>query len=170
MFIALGSSVADPLAAVSLAARAVVARLDLRDADCSSLWRTPPAESASGGWFVNGVVSGRSSASPLAVLATLQELEQAFGRNRAAEGFHGARPLDLDLLSIEGVLLDVPALVLPHPRLQQRPFVLGPLAELAPDWQHPRLARSAAALWQALLDADPRHGCDILAPSPLEPM
>lgn len=168
MLVALGSNVADPAAAVTLAARAVVARLQLHSARCSRLWRTRPAESASGADFVNAVLLGRCALAPLEVLQRLQAIERAFGRDRAHEGFHGPRPLDLDVLAAGDLLLDTAPLILPHPRLHQRTFVLGPLAEIAPDWQHPRLGQSAASLWDACLSLTPHHGCTPVAPSPLE--
>lgn len=166
--VALGSNVADPLAAVSLAARAVVGQLGLHAARCSALWRTRPAEAASGSDFVNAVLVGWCAYPPLAAYLRLAEIERAFGRDRTREGFHGPRPLDLDLLAHGDALLDSERLTLPHPRLHQRAFVLGPLAQIAPDWQHPRLGQTAAALWAACEAADPGHGCTPIAPSPLE--
>jgi len=166
--VALGSNLADPLAAVTLAARAVVGQLGLRTARCSQLWRTRPAEAATGSDFVNAVLVGWSDHPPLATLLQLAQVERAFGRDRAQEGFHGARPLDLDLLAHGSAQLDTDRLTVPHPRLHQRAFVLGPLAQIAPDWQHPRLGQTAADLWAACAAAEPGHGCTPIAPSPLE--
>lgn len=146
ILVALGSNRADPLAAVPLGWRAVVVGLQARSAHLSGLWRTPPAEGATGGPFVNAVGSAEVDHGPMAVLAFLQRVEGAFGRDRRTEGFHGARPLDLDLLDWAGLRLQTPDLVLPHPRLHQRPFVLLPLAEIAPDFVDPRTGLTAAAL------------------------
>lgn len=166
--VALGSNLAEPQAAVTLAARAVVGQLGLRHARCSQLWRTRPAEAASGSDFVNAVLVGWCDYPPLATLLRLAEVERAFGRDRAREGFHGPRPLDLDLLAHGSSQLAGDHLTLPHPRLHQRAFVLGPLAQIAPDWQHPRLGQTAASLWAACEAAEPGHGCAPIAPSPLE--
>lgn len=168
VIVALGSNLAEPLAAVTLAARAVVGQLGLRAARCSQLWRTRPAEAATGSDFVNAALVGWCEHPPLTTLLRLAAIERAFGRDRAQEGFHGARPLDLDLLAHGSAQLASDQLTLPHPRLHQRAFVLGPLAQIAPDWQHPRLGQTAASLWAACEAAEPGHGCAPIAPSPLE--
>lgn len=166
--LALGSNLADPAAAVHLACAVVVAELGLRAPWCSSLWQTQPAEAASGAPFVNAVLCGSTDLTASAVLQTLHTVERAWGRDRATEGHHGSRPLDLDLLDHGGQEIDLPTLQVPHPRLHTRGFVLGPLAEAWPQWQHPRLGRTALALWQAHQLA---HGHNIaetpLWPSPL---
>jgi 2-amino-4-hydroxy-6-hydroxymethyldihydropteridine diphosphokinase len=166
--VALGSNLADPAAAVRLACSVVVSALGLRGAWGSSLWQTQPAEAASGAPFVNAVLCGSTGLTAPVVLQTLHGLERAWGRDRATEGHHGSRPLDLDLLDHGGQEMDLASLQLPHPRLHTRGFVLGPLAEAWPQWQHPRLGRTALALWQAHQLA---HGHNIaetpLWPSPL---
>lgn len=73
---------------------------------------------------------------PETVLARLQAVEAAFGRTRAVRW--AARSLDLDLLDQGGAVLETPDLVLPHPRMTERRFVLAPLAEIAPAWVDPR--------------------------------
>jgi 2-amino-4-hydroxy-6-hydroxymethyldihydropteridine diphosphokinase len=88
-------------------------------------------------WFVNAVAEGRTALSPEDLLAACQEVERAQGRERRVH--HGPRTLDLDILIYGEELRDGPALVLPHPHLHERRFVLVPLAELAPDLRHPRL-------------------------------
>lgn len=149
ILIAIGSNVAAPHGAVALGWRAVCTQLGLRDPCCSAPFENAPAEGASGGPFVNAVGVGRCELAPDAVLATLHRIEAAFGRDRAREGFHGARPLDLDLLDWGGQVLDDPRLQLPHPRLGQRLFVLQPLAQVAPDFIDARSGRSIADLLAA---------------------
>jgi 2-amino-4-hydroxy-6-hydroxymethyldihydropteridine diphosphokinase len=95
-------------------------------------------------WFVNAVASVASRLTPEALLGGLLRLEAAFGRTRGVR--NEARTLDLDLLDYDGRLVSTPDLILPHPRLHQRLFVLEPLRELAPDWRHPRLDLTAAQL------------------------
>lgn len=85
-----------------------------------------------------------------AVLAALLRTEAAFGRVRGAR--NAPRTLDLDLIDLDGEVLDRPGLTLPHPRLAQRRFVLEPLVEIAPDWVDPRSGRTAARLLAALMD------------------
>ncbi len=143
--IALGSNVADPRAALALAWPACCALLGLRDARLSSLHTTAPAEHARGPAFVNAVGVGWSASEPRNGLVKLHAIEQAFGRDRAREGFHGSRPLDLDLIAVGDVRITEPGLELPHPRWSSRPFVVLPLAEVAPDLRD-AAGRTAAEL------------------------
>ena len=95
----------------------------------SSLYRSAPWQ-ASGPDFINAVVELRTALDPFTLLAELQRLEQAAGRERAYR--NAPRTLDLDLLLHGDTVLATPTLTLPHPRLAQRAFVLLPLAEIAP--------------------------------------
>ena len=148
--IALGSNLADPHAAVVLGWQAVCAMARLRDARCSPVHATAPAEEAAGPRFANAVGVAHCRLSPRTLLAVLHRVERAFGRDRDREGHHGARPLDLDLLDVDGMLLDAPDLQLPHPRLAQRRFVLAPLREVAPDFVDRRSGHPVDELWRAL--------------------
>jgi len=124
--------------------------------------------------FVNAVVVVESGCAPETVLMHLQEIEAQFDRQRAVRW--GARTLDLDLLAIGGRILPNPTtwehyaamsawdwqkappkeLVLPHPRLQERGFVLVPMADVAPDWVHPVFGESTRALRDRLTIAERR--------------
>jgi 2-amino-4-hydroxy-6-hydroxymethyldihydropteridine diphosphokinase len=92
--------------------------------------------------FLNGCLEARTTLAPHTLLWLLQRLEAQFGRDRARESRHGPRPLDLDLLLYGELELDGPDLVLPHPRLEERLFVLEPLCALAPDLVLRRSGRS----------------------------
>ena len=85
--------------------------------------------------FTNAVASLRTSLQPLALLELLHAIETACGRVRSRP--NAPRTLDLDLLAHGGTVLTGAGLILPHPRLAERRFVLQPLAEVAPDWRHP---------------------------------
>ena len=94
--------------------------------------------------FLNGVCEVRTSLEPLELLQTLLEIEQEMGRVRLRHW--GERNIDLDLLLYEDVVLDTPELILPHPDMQNRDFVLLPLAEIAPELVHPILQKSIEEL------------------------
>ncbi|MDP6352190.1 MAG: 2-amino-4-hydroxy-6-hydroxymethyldihydropteridine diphosphokinase, partial [Alphaproteobacteria bacterium] len=104
----------------------------------------PPSDQP---WFINGVIAADSVLPATALLEALHGIERRFGRFRTAPG--AARILDLDLLAHGRAVVDADragGLVLPHPRLHRRAFVLRPLAEVAPDWRHPRTGRSPTDL------------------------
>ena len=98
--------------------------------------------------YVNGVARFEAAPDPAWMLARLHEIEADAGRVRGAP--NAARSLDLDIIDIGGLVRDAPDPVLPHPRAHERAFVLLPLADVAPDWVHPRLHRAVTDLIRAL--------------------
>lgn len=96
-------------------------------------------------WFVNGVACVETTLGAVDLLACLHEIEESFGRVRRAR--NEARILDLDLLAFGSQIIEIAdGPVIPHPRLEQRAFVLLPLQEIAPEWSHPLSGRSVSAL------------------------
>ena len=110
----------------------------------------PPSDQP---WYVNGVAAVETRLDPAALLAALLALESRFGRRRGLPD--AARTLDLDLLDYDGRQCETERLMLPHPRLHQRRFVLVPLAEIAPHWRHPLLAMTASELLLRLPPGQP---------------
>ena len=98
--------------------------------------------------FLNAVCRVRTSLAPLALLDVLLATELAMGRVRLRHW--GERNIDLDLLLYEDVVMDVPRLRLPHPDMQNRDFVLLPLAEIAPELVHPTLKKTIQELKDSL--------------------
>ncbi|MCF8031543.1 MAG: 2-amino-4-hydroxy-6-hydroxymethyldihydropteridine diphosphokinase [Desulfarculaceae bacterium] len=114
----------------------------------SSLYLTAPVGKTDQARFYNAVVRGRYSGEPGELLAGLQAVEKARGRVRLEQW--GPRTLDLDLLIFGELVVDLPELTVPHPRLAERGFVLIPLAELAPELIIPGLGLTPGQLWERL--------------------
>ena len=100
--------------------------------------------------FLNAVACVRTSLAPLALLDVLLATELAMGRVRLRHW--GERNIDLDLLLYEDVVLDTPRLHLPHPDMQNRDFVLLPLAEIASELKHPTLQKTIYELKENLMN------------------
>ena len=100
--------------------------------------------------FLNAVACVRTSLAPLALLDVLLATELAVGRVRLRHW--GERNIDLDLLLYEDVVLNTPRLRLPHPDMQNRDFVLLPLAEIAPELKHPTLQKTIWELKENLMN------------------
>ncbi|MBV8912497.1 MAG: 2-amino-4-hydroxy-6-hydroxymethyldihydropteridine diphosphokinase [Acetobacteraceae bacterium] len=122
----------------------------------SRWYRTAPVPASAQPDYVNGVALLTGELAPEALLARLHAIEAEAGRVRGAA--NAARVLDLDLLAADDVVRAGPGLILPHPRLAERAFVLCPLCDVAPDWRHPVLGRTAAEL----RDATDRSGVTVL--------
>lgn len=134
----------------------------------SRFYQSPAFPAGAGPDYVNAVVTVRTSLPPHDLLATLHQIEADFGRQRIERW--GTRTLDLDLLAYADQVLpdaetfrhwhDLPladqsqsapaTLILPHPRLQDRAFVLKPLLDIAPDWCHPLTGLSVAQMFAQL--------------------
>ena len=142
-YVALGANIGDPTATV-LAAFAALANLtDSRVVHTSSLYRTAPVGLTKQPDFINAVAMLETGLAPEELLDALLDLEARFGRVRRDR--NGPRTLDLDLLLYNDIELDLPRLILPHPRLHLRAFVLQPLAEIAPQLAIP--GRGTVAAW-----------------------
>ncbi len=128
--VALGANLGDAVATVQQALRDVAALPETRLLKASSLYRSAPYE-AQGPVFINAVALVYTQLSPLALLHALQALELQCGRERPFK--NAPRTLDLDIIFYGDVSLDTPELTLPHPRWQERAFVLQPLAEVWPE-------------------------------------
>jgi 2-amino-4-hydroxy-6-hydroxymethyldihydropteridine diphosphokinase len=142
-YIALGANLDDPAATVRAAFGALANLPESRVIKTSSLYSTAPVGLKNQPDFINAVAVLETSLAPEALLDALLDLEQRFGRRRAEK--NGPRTLDLDILLYNDLLLDLPCLTLPHPRLHLRAFVLQPLAEVAPAIQLP--GRGSIAAW-----------------------
>ncbi len=108
----------------------------------SGWWRSAAWPNPADPAFLNGVAIVETGLEPTETLAVLHQIETAFGRRRTE--INAPRTLDLDLIAHGRTVSADPAL--PHPRAHDRWFVMGPLSDIAPDWRHPTLGRTAAEL------------------------
>ena len=117
----------------------------------SSYYRTEPVDFRPQRWFVNCVAEVATSLMPLQLLKVLQSVERSLGRRPGI--VKGPRPIDIDILLYENVVVRSPALTIPHERLSERRFVLIPLHELAPQVRHPVIKRTVLEMLQDTSDS-----------------
>jgi 2-amino-4-hydroxy-6-hydroxymethyldihydropteridine diphosphokinase len=152
--IALGSNIEPRLLHLHTARRRILALHDSSDpAVASKVYETSPVDCPQGsGPFLNAVLEITTSLGPRELLRRLQTIEQELGRP-AEHGRNTPRPIDLDILYCDDLVLDEPDLTVPHPRIAQRRFVLQPLADIRPDLRLPRADRTVADTLK-ILDSD----------------
>ena len=161
----LPSSAGDPSHALHEAVAILHAEPDISIVAVSRTWHTPAFPAGSGPDYANAAALIRTGLAAPVVLDRLHGIEARFGRDRSA-GRWSARVLDLDLIALDDLILpdaetlrhwiDLPLarqqvetpdrLILPHPRLQDRGFVLAPLAEIAPGWRHPLTGKTVLGM------------------------
>ena len=170
-FIALGSNISlgrvQPLEIIKRAI-AELRNIHIRSVSLSRFYETPAFPNGNGPNFINCVVKAEAKYSPYEILQKLHEIEEKFERQRNSRW--GARTLDLDLIAMKGQVLPsnevfqywfdlspseqnvkTPSeLILPHPRIQDRVFVLSPLLDIEPNWTHPILNKTVAQLYDEL--------------------
>jgi 2-amino-4-hydroxy-6-hydroxymethyldihydropteridine diphosphokinase len=139
-YVALGSNLDDPAARVREALARLRGVADTRLVAGSSLWSSRPLGPRNQPDFVNAVAGLLTALSPPALLGELKAIERAMGRHPAGPRW-GPRIIDLDLLAYGTVTASGPGLSVPHPGVQERDFVLYPLAEIAPELWIPGAGR-----------------------------
>jgi 2-amino-4-hydroxy-6-hydroxymethyldihydropteridine diphosphokinase len=130
---------------------------------CSPLYETEPVGYEGQGWFVNGAAKIRTYLEPAALLARLRSIEQDLGRKPTGI-FFGPRVLDFDILLFEDLIIKTEHLIIPHPEMHKRRFVLKPLADIAPDVVHPVFKKTIQTLLANLKDdrkAVVPYSCDL---------
>lgn len=119
----------------------------------SPLYETEPVGYEKQGWFLNAVIKIETPLEPYQLLKDLKSVESDLGRNFNRVRF-GPRTLDLDILFYDNLIENTADLIIPHPRMHERRFVLKPLSDIAPNMVHPVLKKSVAQLLKELEDSD----------------
>lgn len=143
IYLSLGSNIADREANLR-AAIAALAEAEVRVVRESSIYETEPVDYLDQPWFLNCVVEGETELEAGALLRALREIEVQMGSKKLIA--KGPRLIDLDILLYGQETIDTPELQVPHPRMHLRRFVLVPLAEIAPELQHPSWNATAAQI------------------------
>jgi 2-amino-4-hydroxy-6-hydroxymethyldihydropteridine diphosphokinase len=112
--------------------------------DLSKYYQTEPMGYTDQPWFVNAAARILTSLAPLDLLKALKSLESEFGRINNVR--FGPRTLDFDIIFYNDMVIEIPDLIIPHPRMYEREFVLRPICDLAPDLIHPVLKKSSRQL------------------------
>jgi 2-amino-4-hydroxy-6-hydroxymethyldihydropteridine diphosphokinase len=149
-YVGLGANLGDPQQTVYAAIAAFGTLPFTVVTNKSSLYRTQPID-ADGNDYVNAVVKVQTQLSPAELLEALQNIEQQFGRERTYQ--NAPRTLDCDLLLYEQQIIHTPTLIIPHPRMHQRAFVLVPLLEIAPEIHIPGIGAANNLLTAVSLQA-----------------
>jgi 2-amino-4-hydroxy-6-hydroxymethyldihydropteridine diphosphokinase len=147
-WLALGGNVGDSRALLDRAVSMLCDGVTVRPTARSSDYETPPWGVTEQTPFVNLCLAVETTLSPRDLLARAHEVERTLGRNRANEQRWGPRTVDIDIIAYDNIVIQEPDLILPHPRLFERAFVLVPLAEIAPDLRiaGKRIADAAAEI------------------------
>jgi 2-amino-4-hydroxy-6-hydroxymethyldihydropteridine diphosphokinase len=146
VYLSLGSNVGDREAQL----RDAQARLGAagRVVAASSFYETEPVESTEQPWFLNFALALETSNTPQQLMTAILRIEEEMGRRRVQK--KGPRPIDIDILLFDDIIMDSTNLTIPHPALHQRRFVLEPMAEIASEVLHPGLKKTIRELRDAL--------------------
>src|ERR1700741_117035 len=159
VILGLGANLGDPLHQLGAAMDALATFVG--DLQASSVYRTEPVGFAAQPDFCNLVVRGTTMLSAEELLERVLEVEAELGRERSFR--NAPRTMDVDVLAYGRLVLQTPSLTLPHPGIPTRGFVLHPLAEVAPEWVHPVLGKTARELLTA---APPLERVERMGPLP----
>ncbi len=151
VYIGLGSNLGDRAGHIESAIELINDHPACQVIKISPLYETEPLGDESGGWFLNSVISVETELSPRDLLDLLLEIESSRGRKR--DRHWSPRSIDLDILFYDQLIVDEAGLIIPHPQLHIRRFVLEPLAQIAPSFIHPVFKQNIHTLLTKLEDS-----------------
>lgn len=137
-YISVGSNIGDGIGNCRKGIETLTGGDGIEIIEVSHFFQTEPVGYTDQPWFVNAVFSIETDLSPLTLLNRLKQAERVTGRTETAIRF-GPRIIDFDIVLYDDIVMETPELILPHPRMHQRRFVLLPLCDIAPDLIHPVL-------------------------------
>ena len=149
-YIGFGSNIGDRLTHIQNAIHALSKTEGITLQKISSVYKTDPVGYEAQAHFLNGVAAIQTDLPPLSLLHVLKDIETAIGRKHRIRW--GPREIDLDILLYGDLCLQTEKLVIPHPEMHLRRFVLAPLAEIAPDLVHPVFQETIHVLLERLED------------------
>lgn len=149
VFISIGSNIGDKLQNCRNAVCAIAEGGVSLPIAQSRFYQTEPVDYCEQDWFVNAAIKIETDCEPVALLGKLQSIEKNLGRKKNVIRF-GPRLIDLDILLYDSLIIELPRLTIPHPRMHQRRFVLQPLCDIDPFTVHPVLKKDMWTLLNAL--------------------
>jgi 2-amino-4-hydroxy-6-hydroxymethyldihydropteridine diphosphokinase len=149
--ISIGSNIGDKAGNCRRAIAALEGLEDTRVLDIAKMYRTAPVDYLDQDWFLNTAVRIETGLDPHALLAALQRIQRDLGRKADTVRF-GPRVIDLDIIFYGDAVIDTPGLVIPHPRMHKRRFVLVPICDIDPRIVHPVLMQPVKTLLDRIAD------------------
>lgn len=149
-YLSLGSNLGDRKALLEEAIRLIEESIGTVVAR-SGMWETEPWGYVSPHRFLNACIAVKTERSPQECLVLLQETEKRMGRRKSGKDGYADRPIDIDIVVYDDLVLQTSNLTIPHPYLHERLFVLQPLMEIAPELVHPLLGVTIRSLYEALI-------------------
>ncbi len=153
-FISLGSNHGDRLSIIQQAVNFLSKDNSIELAAASSFYETEPWGKKNQPWFVNAVIAARTELSPVELLRVCQDIELRLGRNRQKEEPWGERPIDIDILFYDNLIISNEILTIPHLYVHKRAFALVPMLEIKANFVHPVLNKTIAQLHEELEDPE----------------
>ena len=150
-YLSLGSNLGDRLSNLKMAIMKMEESDSITLLELSPVYESEPVGKKDQSWFLNTVALAETSLEPLSLLDYLLEIEKSMGRQREIKW--GPRNVDLDILLYDDLIIDSDRLILPHPQMHKRRFVLLPLVRINPELMHPLLKKTVKVLLRECPDS-----------------